>query len=81
MELSDFTIITAVSLLTYILGANHKQYIMAKDWLDSHQKCDISFYEDWIQNAEYFCRLNYINTYVGKLGRHIAYKLHSNKNN
>jgi len=53
---------------------------MARDWLDSHPKCDISFYENWIQNSKHFCKLNYINSYVGTLGRLIAYRNHSNKN-
>ncbi len=79
MELSDFTITTAVSLLAYIVGVNHKQYLMAKEWSDFHPNCDISFYEDWIQNAKTFCKLNRANFYVGSLGRKLAYRQHSKR--
>jgi hypothetical protein len=79
MELSDFTITTGLILLAYILGANNKQYQMAKDWSDSHPNCDISFYEDWIQNTKPSCKLNYINNYVGSLGRKFAYREHNKK--
>ena len=68
MELSDFIMTTGITIFAYIFWANSKQYLMAKDQSDSHPNCDISFYEDWIQNAKHFCKLNYMNTYVGSLG-------------
>jgi len=76
MELSDFIINITVFGVFYFIGANHKQYLMARDWSDSHPTCNISFYEDWIQNAKHFCKLNYMNTCCGFLGRKIAYKIH-----
>ena len=75
MEIEELVTNVGMFLFAYVLGANCKQYNMARDWMDAHPKCDISFYDDWIHRAKYFNKLNFMNTCVGSLGRKIAYKI------
>ena len=73
MNLSDFVIGFS---LVYVTMANFKQYMMVREWSDSHSGCDISYYEDWLQSSKTLCKLNRVNTFVGSLGRRFAYRQH-----
>lgn len=79
METLEVIIYFAITFpLFFVLGNNLAHYDKAKEWLDSHG-IDYSYYEDREKERKNKSIRNFINYYLGWPGRHVAYKLHSNK--
>jgi hypothetical protein len=70
MQLEHALIYTAVG---FVLGVSG-QYIDAKEWLDSHRGCDLSFYEHKMRSGKDDCLRNKIAYYLGYFGRQVAYR-------
>jgi len=64
--------------LFFVFGNNLANYNNAKEWLDFHG-INYSFYEDREKARKSDSVSGFVNYYLGYLGRHIAYKLHSKK--